>query len=46
VGQGAVRPLVVAVGGEGAEQGLELAGVAGWARSHFFIVCWNRPAFP
>jgi hypothetical protein len=23
-----------------------VAGWSGWAASHFFIVCWNRSAFP
>ena len=23
-----------------------MLGWTGWARSHFFIVCWNRSAFP
>ena len=23
-----------------------VAGCVGWARSHFFIVCWNRSTFP
>jgi hypothetical protein len=23
-----------------------VAGWPGWARSHFFIVCWNRSTFP
>lgn len=45
VGQGAVRPSPVVLGGEGVQQAM-VVGWAGWARSHFFMVCWKRSTLP
>jgi hypothetical protein len=47
--EGAVRAVVVvavSVGVEKCLEGGEVAGGWGWARSHFFMVCWNRSTLP
>ena len=44
-----MRAAVVVLVDEGVEQGLEFGEggrLVGWARSHFFIVCWNRSTLP
>jgi hypothetical protein len=48
VQQGPVRAAGVVGDGEAIEQGLQVSqgGWAGWARSQFFRVCWNRSTFP
>ena len=47
--QGPVRAVVVVLVDEGVEQGLQFGDggrLAGWARSHFLRVCWNRSTLP
>ena len=49
VGQGAVRSAVVVLVDEGSRRAWSsaiVAGWTGWARSHFFMVCWNRSTLP
>jgi hypothetical protein len=49
VGQGAVRPVLVVTSRNSSSRVCSSAivtGCRGWARSHFFRVCWNLSTLP